>query len=336
MNHSDSHRPCRRGFTLIEALVVIGIVVALVAVLLPALNRARKSAKVTAIQNQLRTIETAFVAYEQDFKGFLPPGQLGGADSIGFAVMGITLVGPGGVPTTQPIDPAQGGGGTGYAAGPNYLPGDMVGVRIKTMIEYVCVVATNARPPGANWRQLSPNVYSDGKNGPGLKTQDGKSWGPYIQPDKLKMRGAAILDVEGNPILYIPARKAKNNIHEPIPIPGANGSSIGSYCAWSGDPQAQPQYDAFFGWIPFVRLTQGENLASDRLKGVKRMQVMLGAQPFDSQTKPGCINPEKTPVDEPYLLWSAGADGYYGPELSTDPAAQQRLVDKCDDVTNFR
>ena len=77
MNTSYSRSP-RAGFTLVELLVVIGIISVLISILLPSLNKARSTARKIACQSNLRQMGLATTFYTNDNKGFFPMPDYGG------------------------------------------------------------------------------------------------------------------------------------------------------------------------------------------------------------------------------------------------------------------
>jgi prepilin-type N-terminal cleavage/methylation domain-containing protein/prepilin-type processing-associated H-X9-DG protein len=78
----------KRAFTLVELLVVIGIIALLISILMPALTKARSAAVSVSCMSNLRQINLAFVQYAMDYKNYICPGRIDGVDPITGAYAG--------------------------------------------------------------------------------------------------------------------------------------------------------------------------------------------------------------------------------------------------------
>ena len=68
-----------KAFTLIELLVVIAVIAILASLMLPALNRARETARSSICQSNLKNIGLALSGYLSDYNDIFPPSMWGGS-----------------------------------------------------------------------------------------------------------------------------------------------------------------------------------------------------------------------------------------------------------------
>jgi prepilin-type N-terminal cleavage/methylation domain-containing protein len=73
-----SERQHRKGFTLVELLVVIGIIAVLVSILIPAISRAREAAVITNCLSNLREMGNSFQMYANENRDRVPIGHFSG------------------------------------------------------------------------------------------------------------------------------------------------------------------------------------------------------------------------------------------------------------------
>jgi prepilin-type N-terminal cleavage/methylation domain-containing protein len=74
--YQPSHRRGDSAFTLVELLVVIGIIAILLALLLPAMNKVRAQSKKVACQSNLRQIGANLLIYANAWQGWMYPPEM--------------------------------------------------------------------------------------------------------------------------------------------------------------------------------------------------------------------------------------------------------------------
>jgi prepilin-type N-terminal cleavage/methylation domain-containing protein len=353
---NPAKRSAKRAFTLVELLVVIGIIVILIGILLPMVVKAMKQANRMRIASDLNAISASLNAYKADFGDYpriiyqpVPPNYNG--TGSGAAVLGKALLGLGDSVTNP------------FSATVPYVAGQIVSY---SSIEYQAMQAVplgNTPAEGsAYWAPIPLITAADGANGPGFSIRAGQGhvYGPYLPPDKFKTRGLAILDSFGNPILYY----AANPAHPTITVQGAaanygSKSSVGgvsnSYVGTApgvtpglapATPTAPCQSLYNYSDNDTVALNAANGSTTDFIPAfpdICVMQAMLGDYNMNGYIDSTATTTETAATTAPFLLWSAGPDGVYGPLApsavtyfqSLPPAAIQKLVIKCDDVTNF-
>jgi prepilin-type N-terminal cleavage/methylation domain-containing protein len=85
MSRTVKPQSSSRGFTLVELLVVIGIIVILIGILIPVVSKVRKSAQAAAVQAQINSLVANITQYQQDFAalpGPIPYDQINASPAV--------------------------------------------------------------------------------------------------------------------------------------------------------------------------------------------------------------------------------------------------------------
>src|SRR5437588_7046559 len=85
------HRKRSKGFTLVELLVVIGIIALLISILLPSLSKARETANRAKCASNLRQIGQAMQLYANENNYAFPRGMYNGAGQLQGRLTDITV-----------------------------------------------------------------------------------------------------------------------------------------------------------------------------------------------------------------------------------------------------
>ncbi len=311
----SSNRTGRRpapGFTLVELLVVIGIIVLLLALLSPMIARAYRNAERARVSADLNAISAALEAYKQDFNSYPVPSY---NSTYGTA----TPTPSSGVAPQRPNPPT----------GAQLLCQALIGPCPKTDIR-----AGSQRPiqdgvDGAGFRvRRFPGV--DGQMNTADDDLNSKAYPPYLETGRFKIGDPedtsstltdperygltfTILDRYRRAILYFPAH-GKPNIRENN---GFVGLQADRPLFWADDNPIEP------------------NSPTQAALTLEKMRLFLG-----DTSKNGKIDGGEVAVFQgPYILWSTGPDETYGP-IAGEAGDTNQLdapdVDKCDDITNFR
>ena len=315
--------PSRRGFSLIEMLIAIGILVALTAIALPMILLAKKRGFETRTRSDLALIGMALEAYKDANSGDYPRFDDDNSnDALNY----------------------QQDRGARLLCRALLSPGPMTLTTAQSKIGFDASNATEGAPDGADGPgfRLRPSIPL--VNGVAY----GKVYGPYLDASKFRLgnpaaplsngvpnwdsvyfKDATILDQNGNSILYFPGL--------------TSASPAVAYVQYLGPPApplTAPAVRSFYNLYDNNHYGSSASGTGNYILYWKQAAFILGDRNLDGViTSTSPIESATTTL--PYLLWTAGSDGIFGfPGLDSsgvpiDPTTPPQQILKTDDITNF-
>ena len=298
------------GMTVIEILVVIGIIALLAGLLLPAVHTVQKMAKETKQKAQFTSIELGLAAFKSDYGDYPPsswqnpniPGGRAdycGAQKLSEALLGWDLLG---------FHPDSGwrADGLDRSGGPTTYDPLKVNPTAQTLDKrkgrYVELEHANAFRLGDSVAGLRDGLFPDTSNGSGNPALEPRT---YVLCDVFTVNERKIL--ENGSTLLVPGVAAKMvSPGTPILYYKANPASK---VLDTGDPETRI-YNVRDNW-PLISL----RMLADALKPLRdrRQHPLEDANFFYEYIRDPRVQARPWPYrPDTYLLISAGADGIYG------------------------
>jgi prepilin-type N-terminal cleavage/methylation domain-containing protein len=286
----------RSGFTLVEMLVVIGIIVLLVGILLPTVMSVRRNAEKNAVRMELQTISLALEAYKADFGDYPRPPD----SQRKYRLLAWALIGPYNATASGATDP------------------------LSTTPPNAPLIDGNDGPGFRTSFSVTAGVV-----------KGSKVWGPYLAPDKFRVAVPAvnldfpttpadlrwdILDRYGSPIEYFPrwrTYRAGTSTTPPTPPTNLFGTSVPT-------PPAAPNavYDFQQQWQANPTSAPDPNY-----QGVKYLRKALGDDDLNDTINAA----ESLKEAPPFLLLSRGPLRMF----SSDTDIQTKFA-KCEEISNLQ
>ena len=227
-----------RGFTLIELLVVIAIIALLMAILMPALHRAREQGKRAVCLNNLRQLTLAWIMYADDNDGKICAANIGHSDHGWVAAMDVS-------------DP---------------LPSQIAAMKRGMLYEYCSNLGLYKCPTGVRGEMRTYSIVSS------MNTNVGGSWKGKVFKNRIEIRrpGERIVFVDEGRISNFAFSVYHNEPRwrDRPPLRHGNGTNF----------SFADGHSAYWKWKDplTVKLGDGENVAPDQPGNPDLVQVQRG------------------------------------------------------------